>query len=141
MATGLCGKGRFEQFGILSAEADFAWRLAGANENYGSSILVPAPTFQKIGDEGEFRPIDFLDEAPGGRRFEVYELIAEGGGLGEMASLRRDAFWRGVVQMRAGDYAAALAEFEEARVPGATDRPLEHFLASVSERLAGVRST
>jgi hypothetical protein len=110
--------------------------MAGANERYRSSVLVAADSYKEFGDAGEFRPIDMLQEAVGRPPVEIYELLSKGGALGEMGLMRRDAFWRGVVRMRAGDFAEAQQEFLDARAPGVEDRTLEHFLAQVGEKLA-----
>jgi class 3 adenylate cyclase len=133
--VGLFGEGRFRRFGALGPGTDIAWKMAGANVDYGSAILVAASTYTTIGGGGEFRPIDLLPGS-GGAPEEIYELLAEGGALGEMGAMRRDAFWRGVVRMRAGDHAAAKQEFLDARTPGAEDRALEHFIAKIAAELA-----
>lgn len=134
--VGMFGKGRFQRLGILGPQPDRAWELAAANADYGSSVLVSAGSFAEIGAAGEFRPIALV-ASRGGAPEEIYELLAEGGKLGEMGAMRRDAFWRGVVRMRSGDHAAARQEFLDARAPGVDDRALERMIKRVAAELAG----
>lgn len=140
MTVGLYGSERFAHFSALGAPAEFARRLCGANRNYQSSILASASTFQLATESMEFRPMDLLQDAEADLVAEIYELIAVSGELDEEAGERRDAFWRGVVHWRAGDDAAALREFGEARPADAIDPPVESYIEQVRARLAGRES-
>ncbi len=124
------GEGARAQLGALGPEPDLASQLAAANADYATGILAAAPLYAALSGEAEFRPIDFLPAASDpGKPLEVFELLGLAGDLGEMARMRRDAFWRGVVHLRAGDRDRAAAAFREAEAPGNADPVLERFLA------------
>lgn len=114
---------------IAGEPLEVARRLARANQIYGSEILLGPRTFSAAGKEILARPMDFLLNAEGHDRLEVYELLA----LAEKATpeevARRDRFWTAVVYFRERRWNEAFAEFNRAQNEAAeTDRPLQWYL-------------
>lgn len=138
--SGLCRiEGRTALVG-LGGGWDFADRLALANRRYGSELLVAAPTWRMVRERFEVRPLEMVYDAEALRLEEVYELLAESGRFAEAERLRRDAFWRGVLHLRAKEWEAALEELSRARAPGADDRPLARLMAQAQEAVAAPSS-
>ena len=71
---------------------------------------------------------------------EVYELLAEKGGLAPPEAAARDAFWEGVVALRQGDVKTATAKLTSATPGDRTDAPLQYFLAQAQGLASGSKS-
>ncbi len=113
--SGIFGEGAQRQYSVLGQGVDLCRRLAVANLNYDSKILVDLSVFQRMTHTFEFRPIDQLQEFPSGKISEFYELMAASGDLSETALRARDQFWNGVMLLREGRNQEALSHFEAAR--------------------------
>jgi adenylate cyclase len=131
MAAGVFGEGGLAHFGAVGGESEFARRLAGSNRSYGSTILIGALT-QQLAEGGiEVRPMEMLYEPEEGVMFEVYELLAKSGELGEADQVSRDAFWQGVVQLRQGLLQESMEQFNLARREGVVDPPLDYYISKI----------
>lgn len=86
----------------------------------------------RVAERSEDRPLEVL-HPPEGAAVEVYQLLAQMGGLSGEAQVRRDAFRDAVVLMRAGHAEDALRRFGDAReglvVP---DPVLERFVSQAA---------
>jgi hypothetical protein len=86
----------------------------------------------RVAERSEDRPLEVL-HPPEGAAVEVYQLLAQAGGLSGEAQVRRDAFRDAVVLMRAGHAEDALRRFGDAReglvVP---DPVLERFVSQAA---------
>ncbi len=136
MAVGRCGAPGDAFVAGLGGEADFADRLALANGRLGSDVLLGPGTYRLVRERFEVRPLELLYDPVQRSLSEVYQLLAAAGGLDEAERDRRDAFWRGVLHLRAGDCEAALGEFSRAKVPGVDDPPLAAFVEKAQEGIA-----
>jgi hypothetical protein len=141
MVAGLCGQAGGAALVGIGGGGDFADRLALANRRYRSDLLVSAATWRMVREAFEVRPLEMLYDPEALRLEEVYQLLAEAGGLTEDERARRDAFWRGVLRLRAKEWEAALEELSRARVPGGgDDAPLARLISEAQEAVAGPSS-
>ncbi len=135
IVAGLCRRpGRAQLVGL--GGGDLADRLALANGRYGSDLLVAAETWRLVRESFEVRPLEMLYDSERQSLVEVYQLLAESAAFSEDDRARRDAFWRGVLHLRAGESQAALEELGRARVPGADDEALEKLMAQAQAAVA-----
>ena len=75
--------------------------------------------------------MEMLYEPEEGVMFEVYELLAKSGELGEADQVSRDAFWQGVVQLRQGLLQESMEQFNLARREGVVDPPLDYYISKI----------
>jgi class 3 adenylate cyclase len=128
MTAGIYGAfGQFS-FGGIGAVSDFSGRLARANADYGSDLLMSPNTLRLTGEEFEVRPMDMLYDPEEGTLTEVYQLLAKRETFSDEDRQRRDLFWQGIIHLREKKYEAALDCFSRARVPGTEDGPIAYFI-------------
>lgn len=122
------------RFALLGEVADFGHRLCSANAWFGSRTLVGSRTWQLAKDAIEVRPMEMIFNPAANAMVEVYELLAEHGGLSPEAAGRRDRFWEGVVHLRKNEWLKALECFADARTDETSDYPLEYFMNQARQR-------
>jgi|JI10StandDraft_1071094.scaffolds.fasta_scaffold148814_4 class 3 adenylate cyclase len=136
MSCGLFGFSEFQFFSAVGEALDFGDRLCAVNTVYGSHLLISTRTYSLVKDQMEVRPMEMVFTPRLHPVSEIYELLAEHGSLSEAESKARDAFWQGVIQLRKGDYKAALDHFAKAKIDGRDDVPLKYFIERVE---AGIK--
>lgn len=104
---GLPGSGGF---GVVGEPVETARHLAQANQFYGTRLLLGSKAFIEARGAVEARPADLVWNRS--VREEIYEPLGARGELPPEALARRDAFWLGVVQARAGRWSEAKALLE-----------------------------
>lgn len=135
ITMGIFGSRRDVYFSGVGDEIDFSRRLSGLNLLYGSRILISAKSFMLAKEDIEVRPMEMFYVQEEDVMTEVYELLEVSGRLSEGQKESRDAFWEGMIYLREGKYDSALAMFDQARISGKTDLPLEYCLARAEECL------
>jgi adenylate cyclase len=133
--AGVFQTGRSRYFTGVGDDVDFTRRLSAANLNYGTRILLGAGTHQMVAESMEVRPMDMLFVPEAEVMFEVCELLAPEGSLDEIALARRDAFWKGIISYREGDYESASSLFEKADPGDGSDLPLLYYRRKVEQDL------
>ncbi len=136
MAVGRCGTPGNVVVAGLGGEGDFADRLALANARLGSDLLLGPGTYRLVQKRFEVRPLELLYDPMRRSLSEIYQLLGVAESLDGVELARKEAFWRGVVHLRAGDCEAALAEFGRAKVPGVEDLPLALLVDKAQEGVA-----
>ncbi len=127
MIVGAYGGRRLGAFSVAGPVVEFARRLCAACANYGCRILIGPETLGEAREGFEARPIDML-RRESNERIELYELLTTKGALSPEGVKNRDHFWRGAIYYREQNWAAALAEFEKARIRGIPDAALDNFI-------------
>lgn len=128
MSIGLIGFREFQFFSAVGEALDFSRRLCSINLVYGSHVLVNSRTFHLAVEKMEMRPMEMVYAPRLHQVSEVYELMAEKGGLNDEEVKARDAFWQGVVSLRKGAYSDAVRQLQTAKLDGREDQPLKYFL-------------
>ncbi len=118
-------RGRLRAVGEVALVAE---RIVNLNSVYGSIVAIGPTLYQSGATEVQVRPLDFTPLGPDRPPSEIYELISSATGLDEEQTSRRDSYWRGVIFCREGRFDEAIAEFEQAAVPGTHDGPLSFYL-------------
>jgi len=136
MTCGLFGFSEFQFFSAVGEPLDFGDRLCAVNTVYGSHVLISTRTYSLVKDAMEVRPMEMVFTPRLHPVSEIYELLAESGGLSEDEAKARDAFWQGVIQLRKGDYKSALDHFAKAKTDSREDAPLKYFMERVE---AGIK--
>jgi len=125
---GLFGYQQFAFFSAVGEMLEFGDRLCGANAVYGSHLLISNATFVAVESQVEVRPMEMMWAPKLAPLSEVFELLGMKGSLSEEEERARDAFWKGVVLLRKGEFVKARECFEEAKIEGRDDPPLRFFL-------------
>jgi class 3 adenylate cyclase len=128
MSLGKFGFREFEFYSAVGEPLEFSHRLCAVNLVYGSHLLMSARTFHLAKEKMETRPMEMVYAPKLHQISEVYELLAEKGGLSEEEAKARDAFWQGVVNLRKGAYKDAVQQLMQAKIDTREDAPLKYFL-------------
>jgi len=125
------------EFGVTGEALDAARRLCRANLKYGTRLLAGCGAYIAARGAAEARPVDLLRGE--WVTEDIYELLANAGGLSPEEVQHRDAFWVGVVLSRAGQRDTAIRAFQ-ALLPGKESDEEEDPLVRWHLEQLGVRS-
>lgn len=114
---------------------DYTRRLAGANHDYGSAILLGASTYSSVRQEFAARPMELIYDARRDVMSEVYELIDRQDALPPEDDQAIKDFWQAVIYYREGRAEEALLIFSQLRSTRPLDRPLQYFIERAQARL------
>lgn len=132
---GLFGYQQFAFFSVVGEVLEFGDRLCGANAVYGSHLLISSATFAKVESQVEVRSIEMMWAHRLAPIHEAFELLGLKGTLSEEQERSRDAFWQGIVLLRKSEFAEARKCFENAKIEGRDDPPLQFFLKRSDDAL------
>ena len=139
MVVAAYGSRRLGAFSVAGEPVEWTRRLCSANLIYGSRILIGSLTAQLAESEIEVRPLEMVHRHPNDPQLEeFYELLARRNALSDEETVRRTAFWNGIILFREGQWDASLAEFRRAWIPDVHDAPLEFYLRRVEQLRDGV---
>jgi hypothetical protein len=127
------GAGEHARLEVVGGVLGLAALLAVENRKYGSRVLVDGRAVQQAGEAVRVRPFDLI-EREGGGVIEPYELVGEVRHLTAEDEVRREAFWEGVLHLRAGAKERAAEAFGRAGegLGDERDRPLEFYRRAVA---------
>lgn len=114
---------------------DYTRRLAGANHEYGSAILLGADTYAQVRQEYAARPMELMYDASRQVMSEAYELIDRQDALTSDDDQAIKDFWQAVIYYREGRADEALLIFSQLRSTRPQDRPLQYFIERAQTRL------
>ena len=114
---------------------DYTRRLAGANHDYGSAILLGASTYALVRQEYAARPMELVYDATRRVMSEAYELIDRQDALAADDEQAIKDFWQAVIYYREGRAEEALLIFSQLRSTRPQDRPLQYFIERAQSRL------
>ncbi len=137
--SGIYGAREHFFFSGVGPEVDFSRRLATANLQYGSDLLIGPQTFTLVREVAEVRPMEMFYDPETGQLTEIYQLLAMKEQFGVSEREMRDHYWSGIILFREGKYQEAIESFGKARIPGIEDAPLEFFMAKAHLKLGESR--
>lgn len=129
------------RLGIAGESAEWGRRLAGANQLYGSRILISAQTREMAEPAVELRPIDLLQrQLPPEAPEEVFELLAIAGTLTPEAQSRLSHYKEGFSHFRKRNWTAARRFLKAAQPTHGNDDAIDLLLHRIDEQeaLAGL---
>jgi adenylate cyclase len=112
---------------VIGDTVNLASRLEGANNAYGTSILVDEDTFQLAQNDVEGREIDFLIVLGKREPVRVYEIMAPAGCLSPAQQELRGLFAEGLAAYRARDWERSEQQFAQCQAVAADDGPAAVF--------------
>ncbi len=125
------GGTRLGSFSVAGNTPDFARKLCAVCSAYGCRILTASDTLELAFDSCEVRPIELIRLREGGKRLELYEILAPKHVLSEERTRSRDHFWKGVIYFREQKFDQANEEFSLARIKGIPDLVLDYYLERI----------
>ncbi len=114
---------------------EYTRRLAGANHDYGSAVLLGGATYALVRNEFAARPMELIYDARRDVMSEVYELIDRQDALPQEDDQAIKDFWQAVIYYREGRAEEALLMFSQLRSKRPSDRPLQYFIERAQARL------
>jgi adenylate cyclase len=121
--AGFLGSRGMPDYSMIGPPADFAARLEGLNEGFGTSIIV-SETVREAAGTGFI--VRMLGTVPGGdpaRRLRVFELLAEKGAAASPGDRQIAEFEEGLARYETGDFTGALPLFSQVLASAPGDGP------------------
>jgi adenylate cyclase len=133
VVVGSIGCDSTRSFTVLGDTVNLGSRLEGANNQYGTRVLLSEDTEKLVRGVVETREIDLIAVKGKTDPVRVYELLARSGQLpADMAQLR-DIFENGLTLYRRMEWRAAAAAFGQCLAIIPTDEPSSVYLKRVCE--------
>ncbi|MEQ1841110.1 MAG: hypothetical protein ABL994_11925, partial [Verrucomicrobiales bacterium] len=120
---------------------DYTRRLAGANHDYGSAILLGAATYAQVRNDFAARPMELMYDSSREVMSEAYELIDRQDALTPEDHQAIKDFWQAVIYYREGRAEDALLIFSQLRSTRPNDRPLQYFIERAQARLVETKES
>jgi class 3 adenylate cyclase len=141
MTVGIFRSEGSPRLGAAGELVEFTRRLAGANREYGSSILLGASTHALVRDTFAARPMELVYDAAKDLMTEAYELVARLDDLTPEDDQALKDFWQAIIYYREGRAEEALFLFSRLRAAAPQDRPLQFFIDRAQSRLVASGSS
>lgn len=138
--TGLMTVGIYESDNAarLSATGDLidsTRRIAGANRDYGSLVLLGGNTYAAVRQTFASRPMELVYDTRREVMSEIHELVDRQDALTEEDHQRIRDFWEAVIFYREGRAEEALLIFSRLHSAHPLDRPLQYLIGRAQDRL------
>ncbi len=135
MIIGNMGSRERFSYTVIGDEAHLGARLEAANKDFRTRILISEATWRAVPDGLAARELDVVTFRGLARPIGVFELLGERPLPAPLAE-RAELFAAGLAAYRGGDWATAMARFEEVLALAPDDRPSQLYVERCRARLA-----
>jgi adenylate cyclase len=123
MLVGMVGGQGLSHYTVMGETVNVASRLEGANDVYGSKILIGQNTYEKVKDAVEVREIDLVVLRGKSEAMHVYEPICPRGKLDDSERKLLENFGQGLKYYRSREWQAGIKCFQQVLAGDPHDGP------------------
>jgi adenylate cyclase len=131
--VGTIGSEVSKSFTVIGDTVNVASRLVGANDVYGTRIIISEDTLRLAQQEVEARELDLITVVGRTEPVRIYELLGRPGELPAGENELIDEFENGLKAYRARDWAAAERQFQRCLEMRPADRASALYIERISE--------
>jgi len=131
--VGTIGSSVSKSFTVIGDTVNVASRLVGANEVYGTRIIVSEDTLRLARQEVEVRELDLITVVGRSEPIRIYELLGRTGELTDGMLELAQEFESGLKAYREREWAAAEERFQRCLEIRPADRPSAVYMERIAE--------
>jgi adenylate cyclase len=131
--VGTIGSAVSKSFTVIGDTVNVASRLVGANEVYGTRIIISEDTFRLAQQEVEARELDLITVVGRTEPIRIYELLGRTAELLPGEDELAHEFENGLKTYRAREWALAERHFQRCLEIRPADRPSALYIERISE--------
>ena len=131
--VGTIGSAVSKSFTVIGDTVNVASRLVGANEVYGTRIVISEETLRLARQEVEARELDLITVVGRSEPIRIYELLGRAGELLSGEDELANEFENGLNAYRAREWVPAERHFQRCLAMRPADRPSALYIERISE--------